>query len=186
LNHASTTTETEDNWVANSYVVRSGGTHLVAISLPIGANFTDQPISAMIYQGYDLLDPTALGGLMLLSKTDTTITSKVGDLLTITLDTPVDLNVGNIFYAAVLLPGVTGDKFPFYNDTTVGSSSQSIPTVGTNPFGRSFFDAGLTPGAPYDFSQGRDNITVLGGTHPVLGPGVQHAGNLALWVNATP
>src|SRR5262249_46055980 len=68
-------TETEDNWVATSYVAGVGGTPLVAVSLPIGANFTDQPISAMIYQGYDLADPTALGGLTLLSKTDRTITT---------------------------------------------------------------------------------------------------------------
>src|SRR5207244_3524768 len=82
--------ETEDNWVANSYKVRSNGTHLVAVTLPIGASFTDQPISAMIYQGYDLLDPTALGGLVLLSKTDRIITNNTGDIITITLDTPVD------------------------------------------------------------------------------------------------
>jgi hypothetical protein len=179
-------TETEDNWVANSYRVRAGGTHIGAVSLPIGGNYTDQPISALIYQGYDLLDPTAGGGLILLSQTDTTITTKTGDLLTLTLDNPVDLSVGDIFYAAVLIPGVTGDYFPFYNDIAAASPSQSIPTVGTNPFARSFFDAGLAPGAPYDINQGSDNITVLGGTHPVLGPGIQTPGNLALWVNATP
>ncbi len=88
-------TETEDNWVANSYMVTNADRqHLVAISFPIDAVFTNQPISAFIYQGFDLLDPTAGGGLILLSQTDTTITTTVGDIVTITLNPDVFLGVG--------------------------------------------------------------------------------------------
>jgi hypothetical protein len=183
--------EAEDNWVANSYTARGSGVHLVSISLPIGDNFTNQPISAFIYQGFDLNDPTAGGGLVLLSQTSTTFTSTRGDILTIPLTSPVDLNAGDIFYAAVMIPGVPGGNsglFPFYEDYSKDSSLM------TNALGRSFYDVGL--GAPgsgqggtFDVTQQvSSNITVFGSVHPVLGgaPGdVQDAGNLALWVKGT-
>jgi hypothetical protein len=177
--------ETEDNWVANSYTAASGATHIVSISFPINDAFTDQKISGLIYQGFDLNDPTAGGGLILLSQTDTTFTSTRGDIVTITLKTPVDLNVGDFFYAAVLIPGVPSNKFPFANDTAGAG-------LMTQPLGRSFFDVGLTFGGPYDINQlpaNSANITVFGGVHPVMmgAPGdVQSPGNLALWVKATP
>jgi hypothetical protein len=189
FNNCATDTDTEDNWVANSYAVNSAGTHIVSISLPLAGSyparegFTNQTISALIYKGADLNDPTAGGGLVLLSQTDMKITSKFGDIVTLTLDNPVDLNPGDIFYAAVLMPGVPPDKYPFYIDVAGGGLN-----LGTNPLGRSFFDVGLTFGGPYDVNQlpaNSANITVLGGTHPVLGSGIQSPGNLALWVNAT-
>lgn len=162
-------TETEDNWVANAFAVVQGGTELVSIDYVIGENFTGQPVTAVIYQGVDVTDPTA--GLTRLQTTDTTITGLRGDVVTITLDKPVDLNVGDVFYAALLIRGVTGDLFPFFNDTTA-------------PQGQSFFDVGPTQGAPYDLDF-TDNATVNGGTHPVVGPGVQSPGNTAIRVNAT-
>src|SRR6266849_979505 len=56
----SVTTETEDNWVANSYKVPSTARqHLVSISLPIADASTNQPISAFFYHECDLNDPTA-------------------------------------------------------------------------------------------------------------------------------
>jgi len=163
---------------------QSSYTHIVAISLPIGSDFTNQAISGLIYQGFDLHDPTAGGGLVLVSKTDTTFTNKGGDVITITLNTPVDFQVGDIFYAAVLIPGVPGyipgvsnGRFPFYADDP---AYLPMPKA----LGRSFFDVGLTLSGPYDVNQGSANITVLGGTHPVVGAGVQDRGNLALWVHA--
>jgi hypothetical protein len=178
--------ENEDNWVANSYVALPGRTHLVSISLPIGESFSNQPISALIYTGSDLHDPTAGNGLVLVSQTDTTFTSTPGTIVTITLTSPVDMNLGDIFYAAVLIPNVgPGDQvFPFYEDTGTGSGIGGL--LQTQPLGRSFFDAGPTLGAPYDVTQGSANVTVLGGNHPVLGAGIQGSGNLALWVLGTP
>jgi hypothetical protein len=184
--NTSAAAEVEDNWVANSFTVsRTDRTHLVSIILPIAANFTNQAISALVYKGSDVYDPTAGGGLVLLSKTDTTITTTSGTVVTLTLDTPVDLNVGDVFYAAVLIPGVgPGDQvFPFYADTGSGSGIGGL--LQTQPLGRSFFDTGLTVGGAYDVNQGSANVTVLGGTHPVVGPGIQSPGNFALWVYAT-
>ena len=126
-------------------------------------------MTAVIYQGVDISDPSA--GLTRIQTTDTTISGLRFDVVTITLDTPVDLNVGDVFYAALLIPGVTGDLFPFFNDTV---SAQ----------GHSFFDVGPKQGAPYDLDM-TANATVNGGTHPVVGPGVQSPGNTALRVNAT-
>jgi hypothetical protein len=172
INNSAGDTDTQDNWVANSFTARSGATHIASISLPIADSFTNQPISALIYRGIDYTDPTIGPGLTLLSQTNTTFTSVAGTILTVKLDTPVDLNVGDNFYAAVLIPGVPPLKYPFYNDKSRGD------------LGQSFFDVGLTSGAPYDIDQGSANITPFGGKHPVVGQAVP-AGTLALWVNAT-
>jgi hypothetical protein len=171
INNSAGTTDTEDNWVANSYTARSGATHIASISLPIADTFTNQAISALIYSGVDYTNPQAGPGLVLLSETDTTFSSTPGTLLTVELNTPVDLNVGDIFYAAVLMPGVPPLTYPFFFD-----SSRDL--------GQSFYDVGLSLGAPYDINQGSANITPFGGTHPVVGAAVP-AGTLALWVNAT-
>jgi hypothetical protein len=170
--------ETEDNWVANSYTA-SGQGFINSIVLPIGDTFNNQPISAFIYQGFDLHDPTAGGGLVLLAEKDTTFSSTPGTVLTITFDNQVAIGAGAIFYAAVLIPGVSGNVFPFYLDSATNPSNTNIGTV---PFGRSFFDIGSTFGGPFDVNQGSANITVTGGNHPILGGSAQDAGNLALWV----
>ena len=176
--------DTEDNWVANSFLLANATqTHIVSISLPIADAFTNQPISGLIYQGSDPSDPTAGGGLVLKSRTDTTFTSTPGTIVTITLDTPVDFNVGDIMYVAVMIPGVPSNKYPFFEDNGSGSGLGGL--VQTKPLGRSFFDAGSTVSGAWDVNQGSDNITILGGTHPVLGPGINSPGNLALWAQAT-
>ena len=169
INNSAGDSDTQDNWVANSFTVRSGSTHIASITLPIADSFNNQPITALIYKGSDYVDPTA--GLTLLSQTDTTFTSVAGTILTINLTNPLDLNVGDDFYAAVLIPGVPPLKYPFYVDKN-------------RDIGQSFFDVGLTSGAAYDVNQGSANITPFGGTHPVVGNAVP-AGTLALWVNAT-
>jgi len=166
--------ETEDNWVANSYQVVKGGTHIVAVEFPIGTAYSDKPASAVIYQGFDLLDPSAGGGLIRLSTTDLVINSQPGDLITVVLDTPVDLNVDDIFYVAVLIPQVQfpgGMEFPWFND-------------GNTLLNRSFFDVGPAQGAPYDLDN-TANATVNGATHPVVGDGVQSPGTTFIRAIAT-
>jgi hypothetical protein len=180
--------EVEDNWVANSFTISgTDRTHIVAIILPIFATFNNQPISALIYQGVDMNDPTQ--GLTLLQRTDTTITTTSGQIVTLTLDTPVDFNVGDIMYAAVLIPGIDppdannlSGVFPFYLDVGTGSGLGGL--LQTQPLQQSFFDVGATMGGAWDPSQGVANITVMGGTHPVVGV-AQDPGNLALWVYGT-
>src|SRR5438128_10893426 len=78
FNNSAGTSDIQDCWVANSYTASSSGSNIVSISLPIGDTFTNQPISALIYQGFDLMDPTAGGGLMLLGRKDTTFSSHAG------------------------------------------------------------------------------------------------------------
>lgn len=164
----SATTETEDNWVANSFQVVSGGNHLSSLTFQADT-LNNQVIDAAIYEGNSVTDPS---GLVLISTTSTTLTASAG-WNTIFLDKPVDLATGQIFYAALLLPNVQGGLFPFYEDT--GSIT---------PSGRSFFDVGPTVSGTYDLLN-TANATVLGGTHPLLGPGEQYAGNLSLRVNAS-
>jgi hypothetical protein len=152
----------------------SGATKIVSVSLPIVYSFTDQPITALIYQGFDLMDPTANGGLLLMAQQDATFSHIPGTftVVTVTFDNPVTFNPGDIFYAAVLIRGVPPDKYPFLLD-------------GDALRGQSFFDVGLN-GGPYDINQlpaHSANITPLGGTHPVVGSGIQSAGTLTLWAN---
>src|SRR5690349_15215434 len=87
INNSQGDTDTQDNWVANSFTARSGATHIASITLPIADSFTNQPISALIYTGINYTDPTVGPGLTLLSQTDTTFTSLAGTLLTIKLTT---------------------------------------------------------------------------------------------------
>ncbi len=163
----SDTVETEDNWVANAFVVVDGGTRLLSIEYPLGETFVDQPMTAVIYMGTDISDPS---GLVRIQTTETTVTGAQGTNATIVLDQPVDLNVEDVFYAALLIRNVPGTLFPFFNQ-------------GTNPLGHSFFDVGPQQGAPYDLDM-TDNVTVLGGNHPVVFF-AQSPGNLFLRVNAT-
>ncbi len=163
--------ETEDNWVANSFQVVDGGTHIVSVEFPIGEAYQNLTVDAVIYQGFDLRDPSAGGGLVRMSTTETTINSVPGDTIVIPLDNPVDMNVGDIFYAAILIRQVDGAHFPFFND-------------GTIPLGYSFFDVGPQQGAAYDLDV-TVNATVNGGTHPVVDSGVQSPGTTLIRANAT-
>ncbi len=164
-------TETEDNWVANAFTVVDGGTRLLSIELPVGDTFVNQAVTATIYLGADISDPSAGGGLVRVQSNDSTITTVLGTVVTLVFDPPVDMNVGDVFYASVLLPQVDGAHFPFYND-------------GALVLNHSFFDVGPTQGAPYDLDM-TQNATVNGGTHPVVHSGVQSAGTTHLRVNAT-
>jgi hypothetical protein len=164
----SETDETEDNWVANAFQVVAGGTRLLSIDLGLGENFNNNPVTVAIYMGTSVTDPS---GLVRIATTDTTLTGAQGTLGNILLAAPVDLNEGDIFFAAVLLRNVPGTAFPFLNNTV-------------NPHGQSFFDVGPQQGAPYDLDM-TDNVVVLGATHSVVGANVQSPGNLILRVNAT-
>jgi hypothetical protein len=184
FNNSATNTDIQDNWVANSFAISNADrTHVLSVSLPLADTFTNQPISALIYKGSDVNDPTAGGGLVLMQRTDTTFSSILGTVITIPLDNPVDFSVGDVMYVAVMIPQVPADHFPFLLDIGTGSGLGGL--LQTQPLQRSFFDVGLTYGGAWDVNQGSDNITVLGGTHPVVGPGVQDAGNLALWAYGT-
>jgi hypothetical protein len=168
--------EAEDDFVANSFTVTSGGTHITAVNfLAEGGNIpANQVAKVAIYTGSSLTDPRAGSGLVRVATGSTTLTaSPAGPPLgyTIDLDQPVDLAVGQVFYAGLLLPNVT--TFPF------------ATWAFSDPLGRSFFDAGPTLGAPYNLDN-TANLTVLGGAHPVLGAGVQSPGNLGLGAVATP
>jgi hypothetical protein len=168
--------EAENDFVANSFTVVAGGTHITAVNfLAEGGNIpANQPATVAIYTGSSLTDPHAGAGLVRVATGSATLTaSPAGPPLTYTIDLsqPADLPVGQVFYAALLLPNVT--TFPF--------ATWAFST----PLGRSFFDAGPTLGAPYNLDN-TGNLTVLGGTHPVLGAGVQDPGNLVLGAVATP
>jgi hypothetical protein len=159
--------ETEDNWVANSFQVAPGGEILTSISLELGETYTNRPITVVIYTGSSLTDPHAGTGLHRVFTTDTTVTGTNGSFATIPVY--VTLPVGQVYWAAVLLRGVPATQFPFSTDSDA-------------PRGRSWFDVGPTQGGVYNLDD-TSRATVLGGTHPVVGGGVQAAGNLMLRVN---
>src|SRR3982751_5680882 len=61
--------ETEDNFVANSFTVVPGGTHLTAVEFSGIGVPNGQSATAVIYSGSSLTSPSAGGGLVLLSST---------------------------------------------------------------------------------------------------------------------
>lgn len=173
-------TEAEDDFVANSFTVVPEGTHITAVNFQAeaGSIAANQPAKVAIYDGSSLTDPHAGGGLVRVATGSTTLTAtppvggpQIVYTYTINLDQPVDLPVGQVFYAGLLLPNLTSLPFTTWSFST--------------PLGRSFFDVGPTLGAPYNLDN-TANLTVLGGTHPVVGANVQNAGNLLLGAVATP
>jgi hypothetical protein len=168
-------TETEDCWVANSFTVVTGGTHITALNFVIGSALTNRSVTATLYTGTSLTNPSGLSRIVA-STTTTTVTGTGDSVYTINLASPVDLSIGDIFYAALLMPSVPGSLFPYSSDAQNASS----PT----PLGRSFFDVGATQGAAYNLDV-TTNATVLGAEHPVV-HFAQSAANLALRVTATP
>jgi PEP-CTERM motif len=170
--------ETEDNWIANSFVVVSGGTRLQSISFLLAAALTNKQVTVAIYTGSSLTNPKAGTGLSRIVASTNTVSLSAAAFTaqTIPLASPVDLAVGQDFYAALLMPGVVGGFHPFTSDAGL------TPSVA--PLGHSFFDVGPTISAAYNLDV-TTNATVLGGNHPVVGV-EQSAGNLALRVNAVP
>ena len=65
--------ETEDNWVANSFVVVSGGTRLQSISFLLAAALTNKPVTVAIYTGSSLTNPKASTGLSRIVASTTTV-----------------------------------------------------------------------------------------------------------------
>src|SRR5262249_40187221 len=154
---------TEDCWVANSFTVAAGGTHLTGVNFiwgeaNTGAALPSEVVTATIYTGTSLTSPAGLSRIVS-STTSATITGAVDSLQSITLANPVDLPVGQIFWAALLIRGVPGTLFPYSSDFGL--------TGGPAPLGHSFFDVGATQGAPYNLDV-NTNATVLGASHPVV------------------
>ena len=168
-------TETEDCWVANAFQVVAAGTRLNSISLFVGSALTNQSVTVTIYNGTSLTVPSGLSRIVASTNT-VSVTSAAETLTNIPLASPVNLSVGQIFYAAVLIRAVPGTLFPFASD-----AGETPPVT---PLGHSFFDVGPTQGAAYNLDV-TTNATVLGGTHPVV-DGAQSPGNLGLRVLATP
>ena len=168
-------TETENNWVANSFQVIAGGTRLTSYTFLTGLATTNRAITLAIYLGSSLTNPQAGGGLTRVATTNTTYSATANTFVTVALSSPFSLSIGDVFYAAVLLQGVAGSAFPWASD----DASSGNPVA----LGRSFFDVGATQGAAYDLDV-TSRAVVLGGTHTVVGGGVQGAGNLILRVNA--
>jgi len=166
----SQTTETEDNWVANAFQVVSGGTRLISVTLGLGETLSNQQVWVVIYQGASIDDPCAGGGLQELQRTQASISGPQFGYVTIELSSPVNLNVGDVFYAAILMRNVAGNFFPFLNDTS-------------RVVNHSFFDTGPFQGAPYDLDIQSWRQTVFGGHHPVVDI-AQSPGSLHLRVNA--
>lgn len=169
-------TETEDDWVANSFQAQAGGNRLLSVNYVVGSALTNIPVTVTIYTGTSLTNPSGLSRVV--SSTNTVnVTAAAGTVQTIPLANPVNLAVGQVFYAALLIRGVPGTLFPYVDDHFTGGTSTSPPFLM-----RSFFDVGPTQGAAYNLDN-TANATLLGGPHPVVGGGVQSAANLALRVN---
>jgi len=178
----SDTTEVEDNWVANSYTVIAGGTRLVSIDFTLGSftgvPYVNHPATLAIYRGSDIHNPHAGGGLVLLQSNDVMITANPGQTVTLSLGSPVDLNVGDVFYAAMLIRNVPGDQFPF-----------NLQTVGTI-LGQGWWDVGPGTGpsrvhtGPYDLNN-TSGATANGALRATFSFPAQDPGNTWLRVNGT-
>jgi hypothetical protein len=184
----SDTNEVEDNWVANSYTVVDGATRLLSINWTYGnaaggvnPPLVAQPATVAIYQGSDIYDPQAGGGLVLLQSNDVVFDANPGDTVTLDLGGPVDFNVGDVFYAAILIRAIPGTIFPMTSQ--IDGSVDPI-------LGQSFWDVGPGTGPPhhqtgdYDINN-TSTATVLGFQRDDYLSPAQDAGNLWLRVNAT-
>jgi hypothetical protein len=205
-NTVPTATNPDDNWVANSFQAVAGGEVLRSFTvnfgdplgqfgnpgLPAGATVT-----ASVYLGSSLTDPSAGGGLhRVVAATNTVpiagtvqIFPAPGNhqsptlLQTIPLAQPVTVQPGQVFYASLLIRNVPADVLPYYQLADVFGGG--LPPGDVE--GQSFFDVGPTPGAPYDLDN-TQNATVLGGINPsqpaFLGSPMA-PGTLTLNVNAS-
>ena len=176
-------TEVEDCWVANSYQVIAGGNVINSITFALGNTQNPVPtlslqVTVVLYTGTSLTSPTGLVRIVPATNTVTLTNVPTGSLQTINFAVPTFLSTGQIFYAAIVIRGVTGVTFPFVSD---------LFTPGPSPANqlRSFFDVGPTMGGAYNLDN-TANATRLGLAHPVLGGAAQSAANLVLRVNASP
>jgi hypothetical protein len=176
-------TETEDCWVANSFQVTAGGNVINSLTFALGNANPAVPtlslqVTVVLYTGTSLTNPSGLVRIVPSTNTVTLTNVPTGSLQTINFATPIFLPTGQIFYAAILIRGVTGSIFPFASD---------LFTPGPSPANqlRSFFDVGPTIGGAYNLDN-TANATRLGLAHPVLGGLAQSAANLVLRVNAIP
>ena len=175
-------TETEDCWVANSFQVTAGGNVINSITFALGnaqppvAALTLQ-VTVVLYTGTSLNNPSGLVRIVPATNTVTLTNADTGFLQTVNFASPTVLPTGQIFFAAVLIRGVTGSLFPFVDDMFTPGPSP------TNQM-RSFFDVGPTQGGAYNLDN-TANATLLGQNHPVLNGTAQSAANLVLRVNAS-
>lgn len=163
--------EPEDNFVANSFQVVPGGEKLTSITVLYGAPFNGFPsgpglppgtqVTAAIYTGSSLTDPTAGGGLQRIVASTTTVPLSATKTYipsafpppynnypvyqqTIQLAQPVVLQPGQIFYAALLIRNVPASVLPFFE----------LAPLFMNPYppgdimDQSFFDVGPSMSAP--------------------------------------
>lgn len=175
-------TETEDCWVANSFTAQAGGNRLNSLTFALGNANPSVPtlsltVTATLYTGSSLTTPSGLSRIVASTNTVNLTNATTGSLQTIPFAAPIDLPVGQIFYAAILIRGVNGSTFPFVGD---------LFTPGPSPTNqlRSFFDVGPTQGGAYNLDN-TANATRLGLNHPVLGGAAQSQENLVLRVNGT-
>jgi len=198
--------DTEDNFVANSFQTVAGGETLKSITVTYGAPFSGFPsgpglpagtqVTAAIYLGLSVTDPTAGGGLQRIDASTTTVPLSATKqyfptafrppfsnvpvyVQTIQLARPVTLQPGQVFYAALLIRNVPDTVLPFFQLADLRPFGPYPPDAIE---GQSFFDVGPTQGAPYDLDN-TQNLTVLGGNHPVVFT-PQSPGTLTLNVNA--
>jgi hypothetical protein len=168
--------ETEDDWVANSFQAVANGNRINSLTFLVGSALTNRSVTVALYTGNSLTNPAGLSRIAASTNT-VNLTSATGIFQTIPFAQPIDLAVGQIFYAAILMPGVPGNLFPYSDDHFTTPPS---PTF----LQRSFFDVGPTQGAPYNLDD-TSRATLMGGTHPVVGGGVQSAANIVLRVNGS-
>lgn len=176
-------TEVEDCWVANSFQVVAGGNVINSLTFALGNAQPAVPtltlqVTVLLYTGTSLTNPAGLVRIVPATNTVTLTNVPTGSLQTINFAVPTFMSTGQIFYAAILIRGVTGATFPFVSD---------FFTPGPSPANqlRSFFDVGPTMGGAYNVDN-TANATRLGLAHPVLGGSAQTAANLVLRVNASP
>ena len=172
FNNSYSASDTQDCWVANGFTAVAGGTAVNSVIFRTFSDLTGFSAQALIYAGSDQFNPQAGGGLTLVAAGPVTALASGGQVDQV-VPVSAALTDGDVFFAAILIRGVPGNVYAFGEDTNQNSL-------------RSFFDVGPTDGTgSYDINN-TSNATILGGTHPRIGGGVQSPGDLFLSVTATP
>ena len=166
--NASDGTEPRDNWFGNVFTAQAGATLITRVDLGVYTTTPNSTASVVLYRVTDPGGNPAAGATRLYTQSFTPLTGDGTNpaLQQIALSTPVKINAGDRFLAAVFIPNVIAeppnDVYPFLLDTSGVASgtywSRSNPNSfnlddlsQAKPINEPLVTGGWTPGPGHVF-----------------------------------
>ena len=104
---------TEDNWAANSYRAIAASNVITGLRFRSTGWGSGLPVTPLLYAGNNLHDPNA--GLTLVAQGPTiSLTATNWEFQNVAFSAPVEIPAGQIFYAALFIPQVPLDQYPWF------------------------------------------------------------------------